>query len=80
MRIDEAVKIALKENKCIRRNNNSALADIVRFIPTNTPDGVIVIIPEEKRYACWWHPEADDLTADDWEVCELKKEYLSFLR
>ena len=42
-------------------------------VPTNTPDGYIVIIPKEKTVVRWWHPTAGDITAEDWRVAELSE-------
>lgn len=78
MKIDEAVKAAIETGRCIQRK--SYVPAFGCLIPTNTPDGIIVIVPERGKTARWWHPTADDLIADDWELCEIRKEVFSNLK
>ena len=40
-----------------------------RLIPTDTPDGFLVVSPKEPVLTRSWQPTVSDLMADDWEVC-----------
>ena len=38
------------------------------ILPTDTPDGCVIISPSRKDRCPGWQPTAADLTANDWEV------------
>lgn len=71
MTINEAVKLSIKENKCITRSGNSFQEYI---LPTDTTDCCIGFLKDEngnfKEIAVRWNPCAEDLIADDWELAE----------
>lgn len=68
MNIYEATKKAVEENRYISRKTHSSCV-ILKIKPTNTPDGCIISI--KKQNPCrGWQPQAEDLTADNWEVID----------
>lgn len=74
MDIITAVKEALKKGRGYAIIRTSwEMNKFGPLVPTNTPDGILVILPKEKKVARWWHPQADDLTAEDWRVADLKE-------
>ena len=71
MKIDEAVKIAMKQDAFIRRKNE--LSGKVLIKPTNYSDCCYLLIKDKKenwRSRCTrcWNPTAEELMSDDWEV------------
>lgn len=71
MTINEAVKLSIKENKCITRIGNPFP---VYILLTDTTDCCIGFLKDEngnlKKSAVRWNPYAEDLIADDWELAE----------
>ena len=68
MFIHEAVKEAM-EKKCYIKRNAAWYSKEVKFLPTNTPECIIVYSetnPPRRR----WQPNAEDLIADDWELAD----------
>lgn len=71
MTINEAVKLSIKENKCITRSGNPFL---IYILPTDTTNCCIGFLKDEngnlKKSAVRWNPYTEDLIADDWELAE----------
>ena len=66
MEIRKAVMKAIATDGAIRRKSKVYGC---KLVPTNTSDGIVVVFEEESRPSVkWWNPQADDLTATDWEV------------
>ena len=67
MNINEAVKDALEKKGFIRRHDYFCREELIK--PTNQNECCIFIFKEKYRQQSrLWHPTADDLMADDWEV------------
>lgn len=69
MCIKTAIQLAMRENKCIKRND--PLWERIVIKPTASSIWCCVAIglpPKEPRPQ--WSPTAEDLTADDWEVVD----------
>lgn len=67
MKIDEAVRRAIKENATIKRKSTGE--SNTRIKPTNTYDCCIIFtVGSNQRQSRYWNPTADDLIADDWQV------------
>ncbi len=72
MRIHEAVRMAIGENKEIYRTSvKNEDSDVYATIkPTNTYEACVLIVNRngEKKSCRNWNPTADDLMANDWEL------------
>lgn len=72
MNIREAAIKALEEGKRMTRSSKPRWR-YVCITPTNTPDCCVIEFVENtdkfsEQKAPRWHPLAEDLIADDWEV------------
>ena len=75
MRIDEAVKKAMKTKGCIYREEvvKKFSENYAVIQPTNSYEACILIIfknGKAERSSRCWNPTADDLMAEDWNVKE----------
>lgn len=77
MYIHEAIKEAEKVGKpYIHRTSDDSISKNCKYIPTDTPDCIIVVIlpcpgvPEPQRSIPRWNPQKCQLLADDWEPCD----------
>lgn len=69
MYINQAICIALKEKKCIKRND--PLWERIVIKPTTSSIWSCVAIGLPPKEPCpQWSPTAKDLTANDWEVVD----------
>lgn len=66
--INEAVLKATKECKYIYRQSEKNEGIEINILPTNTVDCCLLIRGDSELVGKRWNPNADDLTADDWEV------------
>lgn len=70
MDIRNALTLAYKEKKAIRRKIWNEFDDDGLIIPTNSSLlGMFVISNDRNTSTPFWNPTADDLIADDWELC-----------
>ncbi|QGG59107.1 Thoeris anti-defense Tad2 family protein [Loigolactobacillus bifermentans] len=70
MNIQQATRKALTTQKGITRESWDVGVPII-IIPTNTTGCCIVQVPgTEDELAPRWEPEAEDLLADDWRLCD----------
>lgn len=68
MLIHEAVKKALEQGKKIRSKSDKSRYAIE---PTNRGACLCIIhIEHNDRQSRYWNPSAEDLLADDWELCD----------
>ena len=79
MYIQEAIleaKKPLTGRNCIARESwhysmwdcYSKRGGVFKLIPTDTPDGFLVVSPKEPVLTRSWQPTVSDLMANDWEV------------
>ncbi|GKT03425.1 Thoeris anti-defense Tad2 family protein [Furfurilactobacillus entadae] len=67
MKIDKAIKQAMREGKGIRRKTGIPARGIL--IPTNTPAGILMVPFKKTEPILWgWIPDVNDLVAKDWFV------------
>lgn len=69
MRIHEAICARSAEEPYITREkwtNVFGFPAPVKVVPTDSPDGCIVLSVADNRRFCRWQPTLDDLVADDW--------------
>ena len=75
MFIHEAIKAPTTKKPFITRKAwmlNDIDRAIIRILPTDTPDGCIMVSDYSSRGPCrGWQPRAEDLVADDWVVCSV---------
>lgn len=73
--IVEAVKIAMETRMCIRRRcwdyPTSKPMIAVKILPTNSPDGCVLLGVAHQIPRNGWQPNAEDLVAEDWETVRL---------
>lgn len=72
MTISEAIKARDRKHPYIRRKSweypINKIDSPLRILPTDSPDGCIVLSPLSEARCNGWMPTAADLGADDWEV------------
>lgn len=73
MHIHEAINATDGRNPCIRRKSwayptDRPVSASVKILPTNSPDGCVILSVCTNDPQPRWAPTAVDLTADDWEV------------
>ncbi len=68
MFIHEAVKEAMEKN-CYMKREKTWWSDIIKLMPTNTSD-CVVIHQQSKPQCRGWEPNAEDLAADDWVLVD----------
>lgn len=75
MNICEAIKIRTVEKPCIRRRAwdypTSTPVIPVKLLPTNSPDGCLIMGATNKNPRNGWQPTAEDLVAEDWETVRM---------
>ena len=68
MHIHKAIKEVMKTRKGITRVAWEKKGFDLNIIPTNTTSCMIIDCLHSKSPCRRWNPNADDLTADDWEI------------
>lgn len=72
MKIHEAIKATTIRKPYVTREAWAFLTVTpetpVKLLPTNSPDGCILISTMQKDSCRWWQPTAGDLLADDWGI------------
>lgn len=76
MYIHEAVSEARRRDCAITRKSEGSIWDYFFIVPTNSVEGCIAYPKNPKpgvKGCPRWQPTAEDLTADDWVLCEKTK-------
>lgn len=76
MKINEAVRLAIDEGKCIYKESEilSSKFNLERdwkIMPTKSlHDCCMIYDPQKKAYGIRWNPTVADLLADDWQITD----------
>lgn len=72
MYLHQAVEAAMEGRMCVRRRAwdypTSKPVISVKILPTNSPDGCVILGAAHQIPRSGWQPTAEDLTAEDWEI------------
>lgn len=76
MYIHEAMVSRSRDYPCLTRKawdyiTEKPMAAAVKILPTDGPDGCVVLSASSKIPRYGWQPTAEDLVADDWKTVRL---------